>query len=129
MCAFIGLNPSTADEDKDDPTVRRCIRYANSWGYGGLYMLNAFAWRATDPEEMKAANNPVGVSNDSTIQKYAARSEIVVAAWGNHGSFLNRSNEIKKLVPGLKCLGITQSGEPRHPLYLRADVSPTPLPI
>ena len=87
---FIGLNPSTADEVKNDPTVTRCINYAKAWGYTGMYMTNIFAFRATDPAVMKAHPEPVGEENDHYLSMIARESEIVVAAWGTHGAYLNR---------------------------------------
>ena len=68
---FVGLNPSTADETDDDPTIRRCIRFAKSWGYSGLCMANLFAYRATDPKDMLVATGPVGVENDKYLLEYA----------------------------------------------------------
>ncbi|TAM23399.1 MAG: DUF1643 domain-containing protein [Nevskiaceae bacterium] len=125
-CMFIGLNPSTADEVQDDPTIRRCIGFAKSWGYGALCMTNAFAYRATDPKVMKAQAEPVGPDNDSHLQRVAAEAGVIVAAWGVHGSHRNRCFEIPRLIPNLHCLARTQLGDPKHPLYLRADLRPVP---
>jgi hypothetical protein len=80
---FIGLNPSTADEDIKDPTVTRCINFAKSWGYAGLYMTNIFAFRATDPKDMKKAARPVGRYNDSWLKTVAERCDVTIAAWGD----------------------------------------------
>ncbi len=124
MVAFIGLNPSTADEIMNDPTVTRCINYAKDWDYGGMYMLNLFAFRATDPKEMKAANDPIGVANDRTIIEYSNDSFITVCCWGNHGSFMERGHEVSELLnnkTNLFCFGMTRQGEPMHPLYLKRD--------
>ena len=82
---FIGLNPSTADATEDDPTIRRIIGFARSWGYGGVDMLNLFAFRATDPSDLKAAVDPVGPKNDRYLAEYTSRSHATVAAWGVHG--------------------------------------------
>jgi len=114
---IIGLNPSTADETEDDPTIRRCIRYAKDWGYGGLCMANLFAYRATSPADMFAAEDPIGPDNDTWIRKLAAEAGLVVGAWGNSGTVRNRSSEIRKILPSLKCLRLNGSGEPAHPLY------------
>ena len=124
LISFIGLNPSTADEIKNDPTVTRCINYAKRWGYGGMIMLNIFAFRATEPKVLKAAADPVGAETDYWIQKKARESDLVVACWGTHGSFLNRGKEVIKLLSNFKCLGVTKKGHPKHPLYLRNDIRP-----
>lgn len=121
---FIGLNPSTADANVDDPTIRRCINFAMSWGYGGIYMANLFSYRATSPSQMKLQNDPIGEDNDAWLIKLSESAAIVVAAWGNDGCFLNRSEIIKNMLPNLYCLKINNSGEPAHPLYLRADLVP-----
>ena len=125
---FLMLNPSTADEAKNDPTVERCQRYAIRWGYGGLIVCNLFAYRATAPAAMKAAGDPVGPGNDAAILECAARSAIIVCAWGNHGSHLGRSGHVKAMLSeaghALHCLTVTGRGEPGHPLYLRKDLMP-----
>lgn len=123
---FVGLNPSTADETKDDPTVRRCIRFAKSWGYGSLCMTNIFAFRATDPRLMRDQSDPIGPENDKWLLEYSREAGIVVAAWGNHGSFLGRDKEVVSLLDNLSCLGITNSGQPIHPLYVPRDRKPIP---
>ena len=123
---FIGLNPSTADESEDDPTIRRCIGFAKSWGYGGLLMLNIFAFRATLPEDMRKADDPVGPENNTYLKQYASEAGIVVAAWGCNGMHFNREPEVKEMIQPLYCLGVTQAGHPKHPLYLRGDLTPIP---
>lgn len=124
----IGLNPSTADESKDDPTIRRCIGFAKRWGCGGLLMLNLFAFRATDPRELRNVSDPIGPENDGHLQRGTAGAPIVLAAWGAEGALFGRSADVrtKLYLAGvhLFCLGTTAEGEPRHPLYLRGD---TPL--
>ncbi len=122
--AFVGLNPSTADEQKNDPTVRRCINYARDWGYGGLIMLNIFAYRSTDPGNLYSASDPVGPENDSFIGTVSSRAGITVAAWGNHGEFLSRGREVMTLLKDPQCLKLTKAGCPGHPLYLRKDLKP-----
>lgn len=87
---FVGLNPSTADELLDDPTIRRCVAFARSWGYGALCMTNLFAFRATDPDVMKSADDPVGPENDQHLQDLANGASVVIAAWGVHGTFGGR---------------------------------------
>ena len=93
---FLMLNPSTADEHKLDPTCSRARDYAERWGFGTLIVTNVFGWRATDPDDMKAAKDPVGPGNDAAIVKAARESAIVVCAWGNHGGFNDRSKEVLK---------------------------------
>lgn len=131
VVSFIGLNPSTADAVNDDPTVRRCINYSKAWGAKTFFMLNIFAFRATDPKEMKRTRSPIGSGNDFHILEVCKLSDIIVAAWGAHGDYRGRGSEVFKLVTEagfeLKCLGCTKAGLPRHPLYLRKDLKPEPL--
>jgi hypothetical protein len=130
--AFIGLNPSTADEVKNDPTVTRCMKYAQKWGYGGMYMLNIFAYRSTDPRELYLQEDPIGGYNDSFILQAAQRSGLIVACWGNHGNLLSRGWNVIKLLQGaglrvMRLGSLTIPGQPRHPLYLKGDLLPEPL--
>ena len=119
---FIGLNPSTANEKIDDPTIRRCINYAQNWGYDSLLMVNLFAYRATLPSELKNVKNPIGNDNDLQIIELSKKADIAVAAWGNEGTLLNRDKEVKKILPNLMCLKINKSGQPSHPLYQKKDL-------
>lgn len=121
---FIGLNPSTADEEADDPTIRRCMQYAKDWGYGALCMTNLFAFRATDPDMMKAHPEPVGPDTDAVLANLAGSAGVVVAAWGNHGSHRGRDQEVIKCMPQLHCLTVTKQGQPGHPLYLSKTLTP-----
>jgi hypothetical protein len=121
---FVMLNPSTADETEDDPTIRRCIGFARSWGFGGLAVGNLFAFRTPSPVLLRSAPEPVGKNNDNWLLRLLAESELAVAAWGNHGRFLGRSDAIRATLPMLHILGITSLGEPRHPLYLPAGIEP-----
>ena len=124
-CAlFIGLNPSTADEKRNDPTIRRCIGFARSWGYDGLVMANLFAFRATQPADMKLAADPVGPDNDATLCQLAKDAGVVVAAWGAHGAHLDRGAQVRAMLPGLHHLRLTKDGHPGHPLYLPASLTP-----
>jgi hypothetical protein len=118
---FIGLNPSTADEINDDPTVRRCIGFARKWGFSRMCMTNIFAFRATDPAVMLAAADPVGPENDKVLRECANKSNLIVAAWGNYGTYRQRAQRVREILPGLQCLGKTKIGQPKHPLYLRKD--------
>ena len=121
---FLGLNPSTADEVKNDPTVTRCINYSKRWGYGGMYMMNIFSFRTTYPIELKKATNPIGDKNNFWIKKIYRNVDKCIGAWGNDGEFKNRSEDIFKLIPKLYCLKINSSGQPAHPLYLKSDLKP-----
>lgn len=117
---FIGLNPSTADETQDDPTVRRCIRYAKAWGHSGMHMLNIFAYRATDPKDMLMQDDPTGPSNDDVIRMICGlpSTSVVIAAWGIHGSHMDRGRQVASMLQNLRCLRMTKDGHPAHPLYL-----------
>jgi hypothetical protein len=123
---FIGFNPSTADENKDDPTIRKCINYAKYWGYGGLKMANLFAYRATLPTDLKNAKNPIGVDNDRYIESLSKEAEVTVVAWSNDGTYLGRDKEVLKLIKNPMCLNINKSGQPSHPLYQKNCLSPQP---
>lgn len=140
---FIGLNPSTADASQDDPTIRRCRRFAREWGYPGMIMLNLFAYRATDPGMMKAfsrgGGDVVGPENDQILQHYnqqilcstkpftqnePGRSGLVVFAWGVDGEFMGRGAAVAAMFNEGHCLGKTKMGLPRHPLFVPARQRP-----
>jgi hypothetical protein len=123
---FIGLNPSTADEVEDDPTIRRCRYFAARFGFKWMCMTNLFAFRATDPSVMKAQAHPIGPANTNWIEAIAKEAGLVIAAWGVHGHFLDRDLQVAALVPNLHCLGKTKDGSPRHPLYLKNSATPMP---
>jgi hypothetical protein len=129
MVQFIGLNPSTATETENDPTVTRCINYARDWGYGGMYMSNIFAFRATEPEDMKKAGNPVGPKNNHWLLKVHQEAAISVAAWGTDGAYLDREKQVLKLLGDLHCLKLTKHNHPWHPLYLNNTLAPIPVNI
>jgi hypothetical protein len=122
--AFICLNPSTADETKNDPTVTRCINYAYSWGYGGMVMLNLFAFRATDPNIMMAAKDPIGSHNDAYIRRGSKNAKLTIIAWGVYGAHLGRSKEVLPLLIDPHYLSLNLNRQPGHPLYLRKDLKP-----
>lgn len=122
---FIGLNPSTADDFQDDPTIRRCIRFTTSWGYGAMCMTNAFAFRTKSPKVMKKQTDPVGADNDKHLMNIAADAAIIVAAWGADGCFMGRDQQIREMFRGrLHYLDLTDAGQPRHPLYLKKSLTP-----
>lgn len=129
--AFIMLNPSTADAFADDPTIRRCTGFARTWGAGGLVVVNLYGLRATDPKQLYRHPDPVGQDNDRVIGDLLAglpEDGLVVCAWGAHGVYQRRDRHMVDLIQGRGlrplCLGITIAGQPRHPLYLRADARP-----
>lgn len=125
---FIGLNPSTATEEVDDPTIRRCIGFSLKWGHQRLEMANAFALRSTDPKKLYKHPDPVGPENDRYILEAATRANIVVLAWGHHAGLRSRDNEILTLLKNVKvyCLGVTKDGYPKHPLYVAATTQLVP---
>ncbi len=126
---FILLHPSTADATLDDPTVRACIKFGQLWKFDGLFITNLFAFCATDPVEMRSCKNPHGHENDKYLKSIAEKSQMVVAAWGNHGTYCNRDAEVLKILKdtdNLFCLGATMSGSPRHPLYVKRIIQPKP---
>ena len=126
--AFIGLNPSTATEVEDDPTVRRCIGYAKAWGYGAMFMLNLFAYRSTDPRKLREVADPVGPENDFEILKAVVdKSHSAIACWGNHGALYGRGRAVHKMLAHrLRCFGLTAAQQPKHPLYLPKDARVVP---
>tara|TARA_Y100000310_G_scaffold254164_1_gene261227 strand:+ start:64 stop:618 length:555 start_codon:yes stop_codon:yes gene_type:complete len=142
-CTFIMLNPSTADATEDDPTIRRCMAFARAWGCGKLIVVNLFAIRATDPKDMMAADDPVGPDNMEHVKgaaDYAIYANVmepdergfVVCAWGNHGTYMDQADAVLGWLEDARveplCLKVNaKSGQPAHPLYLRADLKPRPL--
>lgn len=120
QCAFIMLNPSTADATKNDPTIRRVMDFAMSWGFGGVNVYNLFALRSTQPEALRHHDDPVGPDNDTYLGQIP-EDATVIAAWGTHGQYLGRAFEVRRMFKGrLWCLGITKDGHPKHPLYIKA---------
>ncbi|MBX3741230.1 MAG: DUF1643 domain-containing protein [Akkermansiaceae bacterium] len=126
-CLFILLNPSTADQDETDPTVRRCIAYAKRWGFGEVRIGNLFAWRDTDPAEMKRQPDPIGPGNDAALKRLVRGADLILAAWGAHGSHLGRDAAVRAMLPPMHALSRNLNGSPGHPLYLRGDLRPFPL--
>jgi hypothetical protein len=121
---FVGLNPSTADHRLDDPTIRRCVAFAKRWGFGRLAVANLFAFRTPKPSVLRKSSAPVGPANDCWLARLVTESALVVAAWGAGGRYLHRSDEVLSMLETVLCLGVTAHGEPRHPLYIRADTPP-----
>lgn len=125
---FVMLNPSTATEVQNDPTVERCERRARVLGYGAFRVCNIFAWRATDPREMRAAADPVGPLNDHAIVESADWADRIICAWGTHGAHLARGRAVEAMLRAqgadLWHLGLSKDGHPRHPLYLSYATAP-----
>ena len=126
---FVALNPSTADETKDDATIRKLRAFAKCWGFGRMCVTNLFALRATDPREMKAHASPVGDENDAWLHRIASGASKVVLCWGTHGTHQGRSDKVlaylREIVPGkLLHLSTTKGGQPGHPLYLPTYTEP-----
>lgn len=127
---FVMLNPSKATEVHNDPTIERCERRARALGYGGVTITNLFALRETDPQAMKKARTPVGPENNTVLKKQALWSDIVIGAWGVHGTHRARHLEVTTLLAAtgkpLCHLGLTKQGHPRHPLYVSYQTQPQP---
>ena len=131
-CLFIMLNPSTADADSDDPTIRRCMGYAARWGYGDLQVVNLFGLRSTDPRALLRHRDPVGERNDEyvldAVEGTMEVDGIIVCAWGARGGWLGRDAAMLRLIRSAGgvpyCLGLTRDGHPRHPLYMPASATP-----
>ena len=126
---FIMLNPSTATEVQNDPTVERCERRARALGFGAFQVTNIFAWRDTDPKAMRAAADPVGPQNDATIQAGVDWADQIIAAWGTHGVHLGRGGQVEQLLretrQNVHHLSLTKHGHPKHPLYISYSCQPT----
>lgn len=129
---FLMLNPSTADDCSNDPTVERCQRRALAMGFGGLEVVNIFAFRSTYPSDLLSISDPVGTENDQAIQDACALAGMVICAWGDHGKLMGRSDAVRALLAeagvAIHTLALNLSGEPKHPLYVAYDVAPTPVP-
>lgn len=126
---FVMLNPSTADEIANDPTVERCERRARAMGYGGLRVANIFALRSTDPSALYGHQNPVGEENDQAILDSITGAGVVVCAWGGHGNLNRRGAAVLDIIRNAGVtphyLTLNKDGTPKHPLYVGYDVKPT----
>lgn len=131
LVVFCMLNPSTADEIKNDPTIERCQRRAMLWGYGGLVVVNLFALRSTDPKALYKAEDPYGPENMRIVLETSKIADMVICGWGKHGSIDNHGNFMLMrmrnhgIVP--HALKINKDGSPAHPLYIGYDVKPIPI--
>jgi hypothetical protein len=121
---FVMLNPSTADETHDDPTIRRCIGFAKAWGFGSLAVGNLFAFRTPSPRALAACKRPIGADNDRWLRKLQRGATLVIAAWGNHGRLCERGAAVRAMLDEPRTLGLTVHGHPRHPLYVAARTVP-----
>lgn len=126
------LNPSRADASRNDPTLRRCLGLAQGWGYSRLITVNLFAYRTPYPQELLLVSDPVGPANDTYLLAAAAQADTLLLAWGNGGRLRQRAAQVKQLLAAhrhqWRCLGINQTGQPRHPLYVRRDCQLQPWP-
>lgn len=120
---FIGLNPSTATADMDDPTIRRVKRFAKDWGYGGVYMANLFAFFSPYPEDLLTCEDPVG-KNDFALKLIKIECEDVLFAWGSFKQAKERAVVVSAMFPDALCLGVTKDNSPKHPLYIAANTKP-----
>lgn len=131
-CLFVMLNPSTADASEDDPTIRRCIGFAERWGFERLTVGNLFALRSTDPKELLGADDPVGPDNDQHLGELMAEADLIIAAWGASTRQVTAHREAQFIKAcrlfgfSLSCLGLTKERLPRHPLYLKGDAERLP---
>jgi len=121
---FIGLNPSKADEEDDDPTIRRVTRFAKDWGYGGVYMLNLFSFVTPYPADLQRSSAKDIHTNSIRLIEFAEKAEMVVFAWGNFKEARERSDIMAKEFPNAMALKINKNGSPRHPLYVPAITKP-----
>jgi len=128
ICCYIMLNPSTADEAKNDPTVERCERRARDNGYDGLCVLNLFAYRSTAPKVLYEIADPVGPDNDAHIIERAKACKLVVCGWGTHGALHDRGHHVLDMLHanGVEphALAFNGDGSPRHPLYVPYGIKP-----
>ena len=126
---YIMLNPSKADEFRNDPTVERCERRARALGYGAFRVTNIFAWRDTDPKLLRRAKKPIGPDNAAMLNASCEWADGILAAWGTHGAHLDRGAHVAGLLHAqdtpLYHLGLTKDGHPRHPLYISYQTQPT----
>lgn len=123
---FICLNPSTANADIEDATTRRLRTFAHGWGFGGYILVNLFAFRATDPEQLKHVEDPIGRDNDVFIKDLSPLCSEIVFAWGTNGSYKGRDKQVIARFPNAKCIDLSKDGHPKHPLYLKGDLKLKP---
>jgi hypothetical protein len=121
---FIMLNPSTADAYLDDPTIRRCLGFANTGGYDGIIVINLYAFRSSNPKDLLQTQDPVGSENDKYISNTLMQYKNIVCAWGSNALLERVSNVmciLKQYNANVLCLGLNKNGSPKHPLYIKAN--------
>ncbi len=127
LVAFVMLNPSVADDVQNDPTITRCIGFAKTWGFDGLLIGNAYAWRSTDPRALLTAEDAIGEDNNLHLAEIANRAELIVCGWGTHCDIV-RGREVLDVLHNycdqVKCFVQNKNGSPKHPLYVRGDALP-----
>lgn len=124
---FIMLNPSTADANKDDATIRKCMAYAKAWGYGGILVGNLYALRSRDPKALEHDPDPIGPDCDRWLKVMAKTCDLRIAAWGNKILSTKRADQVQAIISPLSCLELSKNGNPKHPLYLRKTLKPRSL--
>ena len=131
VCLWIMLNPSVADEKINDPTVARCIKYSQGWGFTGLIVCNIFAVRSTDPRILYNQPNCIGPENDAHITRCIKSADKIICAWGNHGQIDGRGKRVLEMISDSGktpyCLEQNSGGEPKHPLYCAGNLAMTPM--
>lgn len=124
LVCWVMLNPSTADANIDDPTIRRCMGYTARWGYGGIIVVNLFALRCTDPNNLCTSDDPIGIGNSIFIKRASSEAKITIAAWGIRGRYLGRDKIVMIMLTNPHYLALTRNRSPRHPLYLLNGLDP-----
>lgn len=131
LILWLMLNPSKADASINDPTIVRCVNFSTDFGFGRMAVANLFALRSTDPAALKTASAPIGPENDAYLDRLIAQADMIVCAWGAHGKFRNRGDNVLRRIRAAGkipyCLRMTKGGQPEHPLYLPAALRPTPI--
>lgn len=132
LILWLMLNPSKADASINDPTVVRCINFSTDFGFGRMAVANLYALRSTNPAALRTATAPIGPENDAHIDRLVAEADMIVCAWGSHGKFRNRGDIVLRRIRGAgkvaRCLRMTKSGQPEHPLYLPGALRPIAMP-
>lgn len=127
---FVMLNPSTADGESDDPTIRSCVRLSKELSFGSIEVVNLFSYRSSSPKSLLEVDDPIGSNNDNCIRAAVKRCDLIICAWGAHQMAIDRGNtvmsEIRFERPAVFCFGVTKEKQPKHPLYVKSG---TPLVV